>query len=61
MLKRSIEVNDKLELEEEYIDKMIEELEQGVLEAEISDYIFWSEMTSEEIADKVLHYKPIKL
>lgn len=61
MLKRSIEVNDKLELEEEYIDKMIEELEQGVLEAEISDYIFWCEMTSEEIADKVLHYKPIKL
>ena len=54
-------MNDKLELEEEYIDKMIEELEQGVLEAEISDYIFWSEMTSEEIADKVLHYKPIKL
>ena len=61
MLKRSIEVNDKLELEEEYIDKMIEELEQGVLDPEISNYIFWSEMTSEEIADKVLHYKPIKL
>lgn len=54
-------MNDKLELEEEYIDKMIEKLEQGVLEAEISNYIFWSEMTSEEIADKVLHYKPIKL
>ncbi len=46
---------------EEYIDKLIEKLEQGVLDPEISNYIFWSEMTSEEIADKVLHYKPIKL
>ena len=46
---------------EEEIDGLIEKLEQGVLDPQISDYIFWSEMSPEEIADKALRYKPIEL
>lgn len=46
---------------EEDIDKLIEKLEQGVLDPQISDYIFWSDMTAEQIADKALGYKPIEL
>lgn len=46
---------------EENIDKLIEKLEQGVLDPQISDYIFWSDMTAEQIADKALGYKPIEL
>lgn len=46
---------------EEEIDKLIKILEQGVLDPEISDYIFWSEMSPEEIAEKVRQYKPIEL
>ena len=46
---------------EDEIDGLIEKLEQGVLDPQISDYIFWSEMSPEEIADKALRYKPIEL
>ena len=46
---------------DEEIDGLIEKLEQGVLDPQISDYIFWSEMSPEEIADKALRYKPIEL
>lgn len=46
---------------EEEIVGLIEKLEQGVLDPQISDYIFWSEMSPEEIADKALRYKPIEL
>ena len=46
---------------EEEIDGLIEKLEQGVLDPQISDYIFWSEMSPEEIADKALRYTPIEL
>lgn len=35
---------------------LIEKLQQGVLDPEISDYIFWSEMIPDEIADKALGY-----
>ena len=41
---------------EEEIDGLIEKLEQGVLDPQISDYIFWSEMSP-----KALRYKPIEL
>lgn len=40
---------------------MIEKLEEGVLDSQISDYIFWDEKTPEEIADMALRYKPIEL
>ncbi|CEN36330.1 bacteriocin immunity protein [Capnocytophaga cynodegmi] len=42
-------------------DAILEELEKGVLDPDISDYIYWSELSAEEIADKVLNYKPINL
>ena len=42
-------------------DRDIMLLEKGVLDPNISDYIFWDELTPEEIADKALAYKPIEL
>ncbi|GIM48581.1 hypothetical protein [Capnocytophaga stomatis] len=42
-------------------DTILEELEKGVLDPNISDYIYWSELSAEEIADKALNYKPITL
>ena len=41
--------------------ELIDTLEQGVLDPDVSDYIFYSEMTAEEIVDKVLCYKSICL
>ncbi|ASG28718.1 bacteriocin immunity protein [Fusobacterium polymorphum] len=46
---------------EEEEDILLEKLENLVLDPEISDYIYWTDMSSEEIADKVLAYKPIIL
>ena len=48
-------------LSEEEEDAILEKLEQGVLDPEISDYIYWSKLSAEQIADKVLSYKPINL
>lgn len=42
-------------------DILLEKLQNLVLDPEISDYIYWTDMSSEEIADKVLAYKPIIL
>ena len=45
-------------------EKLLGKLESLVLDPgipEISDYIYWTDMSSEEIADKVLNYKPIIL
>ena len=42
-------------------DRDIELLENGVLDPYISDYIFYDDLTPEEIADKALAYKPIEL
>lgn len=42
-------------------NKLLKKLECGVLDPEISNYIYYSEMTPEEIADKALAYKPIYL
>lgn len=42
-------------------DAILEELEKGVLDPDISDYIYRSELSIEEIADKVLNYKSIIL
>ena len=46
---------------EEEEDILLEKLQNLVLDPEISDYIYWTDMSSEEIADKVLAYKPIVL
>lgn len=55
------EITDVSGKTEEQIDGLLEKLQNGVLDPEISDYIFWSDMTPEEIADKALEYKPILL
>lgn len=46
---------------EEQIDQFLEELQNGVLDPNISDYIFWDDLTPEKIADKALAYRPICL
>lgn len=59
-----IDLIQKLRIEnlsEEEEDAVLEKLEQGVLDPEISDYIYWSKLSAEQIADKVLSYKPINL
>ena len=40
-------------------EKLLEKLESLVLDPEISDYIYWTDMSSEEIADKVLNYNQL--
>ena len=40
---------------------LFEKLENLVIDPNISDYIYWTNMSSAEIADKVLSYKPIIL
>ena len=42
-------------------DALLEKLQNLVLDPEISDYIYWTDMSSEEIADKVLAYRSIIL
>ena len=46
---------------EEEIDSMILTLEKNVIYPDISDLIFYSEKTAEEIVDIALMYKPIPL
>ena len=55
------EITDCSNKSEQEIDRLIDKLEEGVLDPQISDYIYWSEMTPEEIADIALQYKPIVL
>lgn len=45
----------------EELDMLIERLHAGAFDPQIMDYIYWSEMTDEEIADKALSYKQIAL
>ena len=42
-------------------DSAIATLRSGVLDPKITDYIFWDELTPEEIADRALSYRPILL
>ena len=46
---------------EEDEDAFLEKLEDLVTDPNISDYIYWTDMSPEEIADKVLSYKSIIL
>ncbi|TAN63656.1 hypothetical protein WS9_015555 [Paraclostridium sordellii 8483] len=48
---------------EEEIDEMIEVVEKNVPHPKINDLIYWNEeeLTSEQIVDKALEYKPIQL
>ena len=49
------------EEDEEDEEVLLEKLVNLVTDPNISDYIYWTDMSSEEIADKVLSYKPIIL
>ena len=42
-------------------DKAIEELKKAVIDHKITDYIFFDNLTPEEIVDKAISYKPIIL
>ncbi len=55
------EITDCSNKSEQEIDRLIDRLEEGVPDPQISDYIYWSEMTAEKIADIALQYKPIVL
>jgi hypothetical protein len=46
---------------EEEVDEMIFKLEQNVIDPDISDYIYYDDLTPEQIVDKALAYKPILL
>lgn len=57
-------INQILDVEshtEEEIDRFVEKLKSGVIDPNISDYIFWDDLTPEQIADKALSYKSICL
>lgn len=59
-----IELVKKIQLAEgteEEQDKNLELLEKNVLDPEISDYIFYTSLTAEQIVDKALAYKPLQL
>lgn len=46
---------------EEEEDLFLKELEKQVLDPQLSDYIYLTDMNAEQIADKVLSYQPIIL
>jgi len=46
---------------EEEIDGMLELLKKNVPDPRVSNYIFYDELTPEQIVDKALSYKPIQL
>ena len=53
--------NPKEEWSEAMIDELIFKLERNVIYLNPSDLIFYTELSAEEIADKILAYKPILL
>jgi len=55
------EITDCSDKSEAEIDRLIDRLEKGVLDPQITDYLFWNEMTPEEIADTALAYTPMCL
>lgn len=46
---------------EEDIDSLIDLLKKNVPHPEVSDLIYWNDLTPEEIVDKALSYKAIQL
>lgn len=57
-------INQILDVEnhsEEEINSFVDKLKSGVIDPNISDYIFWDNLTPKQIADKALSYKPICL
>ena len=57
-------IRDVLDVEhhtEAEIDALIRKLKNGVTDPQITNYIYYDELTPEEIAEKALSYKPICL
>lgn len=50
--------NSKGETEE---DRLLSLLEKNVPHPEVSDLIYWEDLTPEEVVDRALAYKPIQL
>jgi hypothetical protein len=46
---------------EDELDNMIELLKTNVPDPRVSNYIFYDELSPEQIVDKALSYKPIQL
>ncbi|MBB6464123.1 bacteriocin immunity protein [Flammeovirga kamogawensis] len=46
---------------EKEINELLEILKQNVPDPEVSDLIYYDELTPEEIVDKALSYRPIQL
>jgi hypothetical protein len=52
--------NSKGKTEEEE-NRLLELLEKNVPHPDVSDLIYWEDLTPEEVIDKALAYKPIQL
>ena len=46
---------------EEELDEILVKVKSLVVDPYISDYIYWSDLSAEEVAEKALSYKPICL
>lgn len=53
--------NPKDEWSEDMVDKLIFKLKENIIYPDPINLIFYTELSSEEIADKILNYKPIIL
>ncbi len=49
----------KCEGTEEEMNTNFELLEQNIIDPEVSNYIFWEDLSAEEVVEKALKYKPI--
>ncbi|MBD1262559.1 bacteriocin immunity protein [Maribacter polysiphoniae] len=58
LVKDILDVETKTEKE---IDQLLDILKQNVPDPEVSDLIYWNDLSPEEIIDKALTYKPIQL
>jgi hypothetical protein len=43
------------------IEQKIYELKQHILDPQVTNYVFYDDLTPEEIVDKALKYRPIQL
>lgn len=49
----------KCEGTEEEINANLKLLKQNIIAPEVSNYIFWEDLSAEEVVEKALKYKPI--
>lgn len=56
-----IEKIQRSEGTEEEADNDIELLRRSVIDPQAVDYIFYDDLTAEEIAEKIMNYKPVLL